>query len=88
LPLHDIVFAKERFAMNERSFFKIRAQHLAQLAIEASNPRLKAAYEAIAADMLAKAAAADPNRDVAMTDGVVVESYWVPTVAASAGMRR
>ena len=64
--------------MNEVTYFTIRAQHHSQLAIETSDPDLKAAYEAIAADMSAKAATADPNRQVVMVDGVGVDSYWSP----------
>jgi hypothetical protein len=40
--------------MNEFSYFNIRAQHHSRLAPEASDPRLKAAHEAIAAHMSAK----------------------------------
>jgi hypothetical protein len=62
--------------MNEVTYFTIRAQHHSQLAMETSDPSLKAAYEAIAADMWAKAATADPNRKVVLADGV--DSYWSP----------
>src|ERR1700691_2249113 len=48
-------------AMNEVSYFSIRAQHYHQLAMEASDTRLKEVLEAIAADMSAKVATADPN---------------------------
>jgi hypothetical protein len=61
--------------MNEVSYFTIRAQHHSQLALEASDPRLKAAYEAIAADMSAKVATADPNRKVVLIDGVAVDAH-------------
>jgi hypothetical protein len=64
--------------MNEVIYFTIRAQHHSQLAMETSDPDLKAAYEAIAADMSAKAATADPNRKVVPVDGVGVDSYWSP----------
>ena len=64
--------------MNEFSYFNIRAQHHSRLALEASDPRLKAAHEAIAAHMSAKVATADPNRKVVLVDGVVVDSYWSP----------
>jgi hypothetical protein len=77
--------------MNEVSYFAIRAQHHSQLAIEASDPDLKAAYEAIAADMLAKGATADPNRKVVLVDGVAVDTYWSPgqrPVARRGGHRR
>ena len=50
--------------MNEVSYFSIRAQHYHQLAMEASDTRLKEVLEAIAADMSAKVATADPNRQV------------------------
>jgi hypothetical protein len=40
--------------MNEFSYFNIRAQHHSRLAPEASDPRLKAAHEAIAAHMSAR----------------------------------
>jgi hypothetical protein len=59
--------------MNEVSYFTIRAQHHSQLAQEASDPSLKTAYEAIAAEMSAKVATADPNRKVVLIDGVAVE---------------
>jgi|HubBroStandDraft_6_1064221.scaffolds.fasta_scaffold2820090_2 hypothetical protein len=62
--------------MNEVSYFKLRAQHHSRLAAETTDPRLKAAYEAIATDMMVKAVTADPNRDVAVIDGVVVDTYW------------
>jgi hypothetical protein len=62
--------------MNEVSFFRIRAQHHSRLAVEATNPKQKAAQEAIATEMMVKAVMADPNRDIAIVDGVVVESYW------------
>jgi hypothetical protein len=64
--------------MNEVSFFRIRAQHHSRLALDATNPRLKAAYEAIATDMMLKSVTADPNRDVVMVDGVVVDLTGVP----------
>jgi hypothetical protein len=64
--------------MNEVTYFTIRAQHHSQLAMETSDPSLKAAYEAIAADMSAKAATADPNRQVVLVDGVGGDSYWSP----------
>jgi hypothetical protein len=64
--------------MNEVSYFAIRAQHHSQLAMEASDPDLKAAHEAIAADMSAKVATADPNRKVVLVDGVVVERSLSP----------
>jgi hypothetical protein len=50
--------------MNEVRYFSIRAQHYHQLAMEASDIRLKEALEAIAADMSVKVATADPNRQV------------------------
>jgi hypothetical protein len=64
--------------MNEVSYFRIRAQHHSRLAAEATDPKVKAAYEAIATDMMVKAVTADPNRDVAMVDGVVVDTCWPP----------
>jgi len=60
--------------MNEATYFTIRAKHYSRLAVEASDPKLKAAYEAIAADMSAKVATADPNRRVVLVDGIRVDS--------------
>jgi hypothetical protein len=40
--------------MNEVSYFTIRGLHYSKLALETGDPTLRAAYEAIAADMLAK----------------------------------
>jgi hypothetical protein len=51
-------------AMNEVSYFTLRAQHYHQLAMDASDARLKEVLEAIAVDMSAKVAAADPDRQV------------------------
>lgn len=59
--------------MNEVSYFIIRAQHYSQLAMDEMNPRLKVAFEAIAADMSAKVATADPHRQVVLIDGVTVD---------------
>ena len=56
--------------MNEVSYFSIRAQHYHQLAMEASDTRLKEVLEAIAADMSAKVATADPNRQVSGAEPV------------------
>ena len=64
--------------MNEVSYFRIRAQHHSQLALEASDPSLTAAHEAIAAEMTAKVATADPNRKVVLVDGAAVDTYWSP----------
>ena len=50
--------------MNEVSYFTIRAQHYRQLAMEARDARLKDVLEAIAVDMSAKVATADPDRQV------------------------
>ena len=50
--------------MNEVWYFTIRAQHYHQLAMDASDSRLKEVLEAIAVDMSAKVATADPNRQV------------------------
>ena len=50
--------------MNEVSYFCIRAQHYLQLAMKTTDARLKEVLEAIAADMSAKAATADPKRQV------------------------
>lgn len=50
--------------MNEVSYFTIWAQHYYQLAMDASDTRLKEVLEAIAVDMAAKVATADPNRQV------------------------
>jgi hypothetical protein len=51
-------------SMNEVSYFSIRAWHYHHLAMEASDTRLKEVLEAIAADMSARVATADPNRQV------------------------
>jgi uncharacterized protein YaiL (DUF2058 family) len=64
--------------MNEVSYFTIRAQHNSRLAMETIDPNLKSAYEAIAADMSAKAATADPNRQVLLVDGVAIDTYFPP----------
>jgi hypothetical protein len=58
--------------MKETSYYRIRAQHYFQLALVTGDPRLKGAFEAIAADMSSKVAAADPQRDVYLIDGVAV----------------
>ena len=50
--------------MNEVSYYSIRAQHYHQLALKATDTRLKEALDAIAADMSAKVATADPKRQV------------------------
>ena len=50
--------------MNEVSYFSMRAQHYHQLALKATDTRLKEVLEAIAADMSAKVATADPERQV------------------------
>jgi hypothetical protein len=54
--------------MNEVSYYGIRARHYRQLANDAICPNLKQAYWAIADDMAAKLAKADPNRRVRVTD--------------------
>lgn len=60
--------------MNETTYFIIRARHYFQLALETRDPNLKAAYEAIVADMSAKLATADSNREVFLMDGVAVDT--------------
>jgi hypothetical protein len=62
--------------MNEVSYFKIRAHHHSRLALEETDRELKAAHETIATEMLAKMAAADPNRKVVLVDGVAVDTSW------------
>ena len=62
--------------MNEVSYFKIRAHHHSQLALEETDRELKAAHETIATEMLAKMAAADPNCKVVLVDGVAVDTSW------------
>jgi hypothetical protein len=64
--------------MNESTYFTIRRQHYSQLALEATDPKLKAAYEVIAAEMSVKVTSADPNRKVTLVDGLMVDSYWPP----------
>jgi hypothetical protein len=73
-----ITWGPEGQKMNEVSYFRIRAQHHSQLALEASDPSLTAAHEAIAAEMTAKVATADPNRKVVLVDGAAVDTYWSP----------
>jgi len=60
--------------MKETGYFIIRARHYFQLALETGDPNLKAAYQAIAADMSAKLATADSNREVFLIDGVAVDA--------------
>jgi len=60
--------------MNEVSYFTIRAQHYQRLADQTAEVKLKEAYEAIVADMSAKAVKADPNREVFLIDGVAVDT--------------
>jgi hypothetical protein len=73
--------------MNEVTFFRIRAQHHSRLAVEATNPRLKAAYEAIATDMMLRSVTGDPNRDIVMVDGIVVDLTGVPLPGLSPAPR-
>jgi hypothetical protein len=61
--------------MNEISYFVIRAQHYSRLALEASDPKLKAAYEAVATEMSANLATANWNRHVFLIDGVAAGTY-------------
>jgi hypothetical protein len=61
--------------MNEISYFVIRAQHYSRLALEAGDPKLKAAYEAVATEMLANLATANWNRHVFLIDGVAAGTY-------------
>jgi hypothetical protein len=61
-----------RAPMNEVGYFTLRAQHYCQLAVETGDSRLKTAYEAIAADMSAKVATADRNRQIFLMDGLAV----------------
>ena len=56
--------------MNEVSYFSLRAQHYHQLAMGVSDSRLKEVLEAISADMSAKVATADPNRQVSGSEPV------------------
>jgi hypothetical protein len=62
--------------MNEAHYFKIRARHHSWLAMEETDPELKAAHETIAAEMLAKIATADPNRKVILVDGAALDTSW------------
>ncbi len=59
--------------MNEVSYFTIRGSHYSQLAMETGDATLRAAYEAIAADMLAKLMTADLSREVFLIDGVPLD---------------
>jgi hypothetical protein len=70
--------------MKEVSYYKIRAQHYSQLAAAADDPRLKSAFEAIAADMSSKVTTADPQREVFLIDGVAVGIFddWPPPASA------
>jgi hypothetical protein len=61
--------------MNEVSYFTMRARHYRQLAAEVGEPRLKEAYEAVAADMSARAAIGDPNREFHLIDGLAAEGW-------------
>jgi hypothetical protein len=56
--------------MNEVMYFTIRSQHYSQLAMDASDSRLKVALEAIAVDMSAKVVTADPSRQVSGSEPV------------------
>jgi len=67
--------------MNEISYFVLRALHYSRLALEASDPRLKAAYEAVATEMSAKLATADRNRHTFLTDGVAAGTYPLSALA-------
>jgi hypothetical protein len=55
-----------------RAYFTLRAQQYCQLAVETGDSRLKTAYEAIAADMSAKVATANRNRQIFLMDGLAV----------------
>jgi hypothetical protein len=59
--------------MNEVAYFKIRARHFSQRAVETLNPNLKAAYTAIALDMAAKSKTADETRTVILIDGIAID---------------
>jgi hypothetical protein len=59
--------------MNEVSYCTIRGLHYSQLALETGDPKLRAAYEAIAADMLAKRMTADLGREVFLIDSVPMD---------------
>jgi hypothetical protein len=59
--------------MNEVAYFKIRARHFSQRAVETLNPNLKAAYTAVALDMAAKSKTADETRTVILIDGIAID---------------
>jgi hypothetical protein len=67
--------------MKEVNYFKIRAEYHSRLAWEAIDPETKAAHEAMAAELLAKAAKVDPNRQVVLVEGVAVDTDWPPAAA-------
>ena len=64
--------------MNAARYFNTRAESYKRLAIETPNPTLHSAYEAIAADMLRKAAAAGPDDEVILVGGVAVDAFTSP----------
>jgi hypothetical protein len=61
-----------RLKMNEVAYFKIRARHFSERAIETLDPNLKSAYAAIALDMAAKLKTADKTRTVILVDGIAI----------------
>jgi hypothetical protein len=62
--------------MNEVGYLRIRVEHHSRLAMEETDPDLKAAHETIAAEMVAKMTSTDPNRQVVLVDGVAVDANW------------
>jgi hypothetical protein len=64
--------------MNEVAYFKIRARHFSERALETLDPSLKAIYGAIAIDMMAKLKTADRSRNVILVGGVVVDPSEAP----------
>ena len=60
--------------MDEVSYFKSRAQHYSTLAREASDLKLREAYQAVALDFSVKSITADPCRRLHLIDGLA-ESF-------------
>jgi hypothetical protein len=60
--------------MDEVSYFILRARYYFQLALEAVDPKLKAAFFAISDGMSAKVVKADRNRRVFLKDGVPIDA--------------
>jgi hypothetical protein len=64
--------------MNEVAYFKIRARHFSERALETLDPGLKAIYGAIAIDMMAKLKTAERSRNVILVGGIAVDPSEAP----------